>query len=184
MSSESINPDLDALNPNSKNFGDSELILDPDQNRQATTSIYLGLFSVAPILFVFQAWAFIPALALSGWALWQVWQLHQQGINAVMLQIASWVMVLLSIDAFFIYPDLNYQVRASAFEGTLLFTIITSVIIAGIFVLPVFALLAVIYGFKAKLHVLGITAGSIHLVCWLIFGLAALATDLHLIHAK
>lgn len=81
-------------------------------------------------------------------------------------------MVILSIDTFFIYPDLSYQVRASAFEGTFLFTVITSVIIAGIFVLPIFALLAVIYGFKAKLHILGIIAGVIHLTGWLIFGVA------------
>jgi hypothetical protein len=176
VSSESIGPDLDGISSPSETLDESltQLILDPEQNRQAVTSLYLGLFSVSPILFIFQAWTFIPALILCGWVLWKVWQLHEQGINAVMLQVAAWVMVIMSIDSFFIYPDLSYQVRASAFEGTFLFSVITSVIIAGIFVLPIFALLAVIYGFKAKLHVFGITAGVIHLICWLVFGISVL----------
>lgn len=174
MSSESVIPEFNLTGPDAESSYISGLILDPEQNRQATTSLYLGLFSISPVLLIFQAWAFIPALMLSGWALWTVWKLHQQGINAVMLQVATWAMVVLSVDAFFIYPDLNYQVRATAFEGTLFFPYITSVIVAGIFILPVFAVLAVIYGFKAKLHIFGITAGVIHLVCWFIFGIITL----------
>lgn len=172
MSSESIRPDSEPNPLEIELITGEEIILVPDLNQQmqAVTSLCLGLFSISPVLFIFQAWSFIPALLLCGWAFWQAWKLRQQGTHAVLLQIASWVMVVLSVDVFFIYPDLSYQVRAVMFEGTVFFSVITSVAVAGIFALPVFAIFAVGYGFKAKRDIFGITAGVIHLVCWLIFG--------------
>ena len=176
MSSASIPPEGETVSSALDVAEDDEVLLVPDlqQKKEAVTSICLGLFSVSPALFIFQAWTFIPALLLCVWGFWETWKLKRQGVAAVTLQIVTWVMVVLSADIFFIYPDLNYQVRAVMFEGTLLFPVITSIAIAGIFVLPVFAVLAVGYGFKAKRDILGITAGIIHLVCWVIFGLILL----------
>ena len=176
MSAENLNPELESClpEPEGASLSENELINDPVQLRQATTSLYLGLFSISPLLFVFQAWTFIPSLMLSGWALWEVFRLHKQGISAVILQIASWIMLVLSIVIFFLYPDLNYEVRANSLNGTILFSIITNAAVTGIFVLPIFAISAIIYGFKAKLYIIGIIAGIIHLLCWVIFGAAVL----------
>lgn len=176
MSAESLTPELhpSTPEPEARDIESVELIDDPVQVRQAVTSLYLGLFSISPLFFVFQEWSFIPSLLLCGWVLWQSWKLNRQGIRTVLLPVAAWVMVLLSIDVFFIYPDLNYQVRLEAFSGTFLYSAITAVAILGIFVLPILAIFAIIYGFKAKLYITGIVAGIIHLLCWAIFGVSVL----------
>jgi hypothetical protein len=176
VSAEGLTPELNSATPESKVRGieSAELIDDPVQLRQGVTSLYLGLFSISPLLFVFQAWAFIPSLLLCVWVLWQSRKLNRQGIKTVFLPVMAWMMVVLSIDVFFIYPDLDYQVRVEAFNGTFLYSLILAVAISGIFVLPILAISAIIYGFKAKLYITGIVAGIIHLLCWAIFGVSVL----------
>lgn len=81
---------------------------------QDETCFYLGLFSLTPALLVFQSWAILPTLLIAALALRKVWLLHQRGVEAVTLNVATWLMLSLNLSLSLTLPALQH-LRSSGF---------------------------------------------------------------------
>lgn len=149
----------------------SEKVSDLDDKalarKREVTSLFLGLFSVSPVLYVFQAWTFLPALALCGLALWKAYQLAQEGIKAVLLTTCSWIMVFFTVNIFLMYSPLDPYIKESIMDSRF-WDVLGFISSVAIFTLLLFAILAVRNGIKAKGSKKGIILALIHFAGWLV----------------
>lgn len=133
---------------------------------RAETALYLGLFSLTPLLLVFRLWASLPLTLIVGSALWTAYELRREGVKAFTLTVSAWVMVALS---------LSFLIASPVFAGTQppltpFAEMLSVVALSGLFILPLFALLALQYGVRSRImtvkQLVGMGAATIHALAW------------------
>jgi hypothetical protein len=131
------------------------------------TALYLGLFSLTPSLLVLQAWFALPVAALAGLALWTVHKLRREGVNALALHMSSWTLMILAASVTFLYPPFSESGALFVASG-----MVYSVVLPGVVIMPLFALLALLYGirnpFISTKQMVGMSAAFLHALGWLI----------------
>lgn len=129
------------------------------------TALYLGLFSLTPLLLVFSVWAVLPVAVLIGAALWAVYKLHRDRIEAFTLHISAWTMATLSISTLLMSPAFAGAEALIPFTG-----MIYSVALTSLLILPLFALVALRYGIRNQTlsakQLVGMGAATLHALGW------------------
>lgn len=135
------------------------------ESLQDETCFYLGLFSLTPALLVFQAWAILPTLLIAALALRRVWLLHQRGVEAVMLNVATWLMLSLTLNLSLLFPPFRSSEALGSYTG-----MIFSVALSSLVAFPLFALTSLFYGRRdeslARKKMWGIGFSFIHALIW------------------
>lgn len=131
------------------------------------TSLYLGLFSLTPALLVFQSWGILPVFVIAALALRKVWLLHQHGVEAVTLHVATWTMTVLSMSLSLFFPPLRASDSLTPYAG-----MIFTVALCGLMIFPLFALISLFYGMRdqtlTRKKIWGISFSSLHALSWVL----------------
>lgn len=143
----------------------SNLIEDAPSRLHSETALYLGLFSLTPLLLVFNVWAVLPVAALIGAALWTAYKLHRDRIEAFTLHVSAWTMATWSISLLLMSPVFAGAEALIPFAG-----MIYSVALTGLLILPLFALVALRYGIRNQImsakQLVGMGAATLHALGW------------------
>lgn len=131
------------------------------------TCFYLGLFSLTPTLLVFQSWAIIPTLVIATMALRKVWLLHQRGVEAVTLNVATWLMLSLNLNLSLLFPPFSSSEALGSYTG-----MIFSVALSSLVVFPLFALISLFYGMQdqslSRRKIWGMSFSFVHALIWVV----------------
>lgn len=142
-------------------------VTDALARKRVETSFYLGLFSVSPVLFVFQGWTSLPAICLASLGIYRAWRLSQENIKPYLLTIASFIIMITAISEFFLYPPFTDEVGRGIFHDSPILHIAETVVMWGAVSLIPMAITAIVCGFKAKIRsgkkIAGIVLGFINL---------------------
>lgn len=137
------------------------------ESLQDETCFYLGLFSLTPALLVFQAWAILPTLLIAALALRRVWLLHQRGVEAVTLNAATWLMLILNLNLSLLFPPFSTSEALGSYTS-----MIFSVALSSLVAFPLFALTSLFYGMRdqslTRKKMWGISFSFVHAFCWVI----------------
>lgn len=137
------------------------------ESLQDETCFYLGLFSLAPALLVFQSWAILPTLLIAALALRKVWLLHQRGVEAVTLNVATWLMLSLNLSLSLLFPPFSTSEALGSYTE-----MIFSVALISLVTFPLFALTSLFYGMRdeslSRKKIWGISFSFVHALCWVV----------------